>query len=285
MPVATAAEELNGDLPLTGVQRSAYMQFHVARNRSNTQGSAQVNSRAGMRPSHFSGMVPPSVPRVSTPSRASSIEFFACAAHLLAPRWRGRSITVVDIGAGCGRQLDCLIAMGLSGHCIAVDIARHPRWQDGPRGGFSRQLVLQDVNTIDAGTFPTIDLILSNTALEHIRDDVGAIAAVSQRLHPEGCQVHFVPGEASLALYGPHGYRQYSPACLSALFPCGEIHRYGGAASNELHAQWISPATMHGVDRRDEDPEKYAHLRELAMDEDEIDGHTPAAMYGVLVSL
>jgi hypothetical protein len=121
-----------------------------------------------------------------------------------------------------------------------------------------------------------------DSALEHIRDDAGAIAALRTRLVPGGCQVHFVPGEAALPLYGPHGYRQYSPACLAALFPSGEIHRYGGAATNALHERWISPATRSGSCPRDASPAEYCLLRTRALDHDQQTGNAPASMYGVV---
>ena len=110
----------------------------------------------------------------------------------------------------------------------------------------------------------------------------GAIAALRTRLVPGGCQVHFVPGEAALPLYGPHGYRQYSPACLAALFPSGEIHRYGGAATNALHERWISPATRSGSCPRDASPAEYCLLRTRALDHDQQTGNAPASMYGVV---
>jgi SAM-dependent methyltransferase len=280
---ALAPCELNGDRPLTREERAAYMEFHEARNRVNATLSQDVGTRSGIRRVANVACVPP-VPPGSSPSRVATLEFFACVAYELAPRWRGRPMTIVDIGAGAGGQLDPFIREGLEGHYIAVDITRNSRWKDGTAGDFTRELIINDINSLDVSKLPPIDLILSNTALEHIRDDVSAVRSLSMRLRPDGCQVHFVPGEASLPLYGPHGYRQYSPHCLAQLFPGAVIHRYGGSASNTLHSQWITPATTNGTCPRDENPTEYARLRALAMDEDERTGNKPAAMYGVVQS-
>lgn len=140
-----------------------------------------------------------------------------------------------------------------------------------PRAGFTRKLIVADVNAIDPASLLPMDLLLSNTSLEHIRDDEGAIRALSSRLTPRAMQAHFVPGEAALPLYGPHGFRQYSPWCLSRLFPGAEVFRYGGQAWAAVHREWITQATRDGTCRRDE-----------AMAADERAGNVVALMYGVV---
>lgn len=279
-----APADINGDLPLTSSERAAYMRHHAERNRLNAEASRGVRTSSGPRPSKGSHAGRLSFAPGSTPGRVATIEFFTYAASVLAPRFAGRELTIVDIGAGGGVQLDPFLEAGFAGRYIGIDIVRSPRWREGPSdcGRFSRELIVCDVNRLDAELLPPIDLLISNTALEHIKDDAGAIRSLSTRLAPGAAQVHFVPGEESLELYGPHGHRQYSPRCLLELFPGGEIFRYGGAASGELHRQWISPATRTGACPRDEDPQAYRRLRDLALDQDEHDGHVPASMYGVI---
>lgn len=279
------ASELTGDVALTREQYAAYMGYHAQRDQENTLASTHIKTLPGIRPRPGSALPGCVIAQGSTPARVSTVEFFACIAAELAPTLRGQPITIVDIGAGGGGQLDPFEANGLQGRYIAIDIARSPRWIDGPRGGFTRELIVSDINAFDVSQLPPIDLLVSNTALEHIRDDAQAITALQTRLKPDGFQVHFVPGEASLALYGPHGYRQYSPRCLGALFPGARIYRYGGEATNALHKHWITPATRNGTCPRDENPQEYCRLRTMALAEDQRTGNTPASMYGVVCGL
>ncbi|MEI7657579.1 MAG: class I SAM-dependent methyltransferase [Phycisphaerae bacterium] len=277
-------ESINGDLPLSREQRVAYMQHHEARNAELAERSIGIATRIGPRPLRRRGDLGSAVTDGCSPGRVAAVEFFAHAAACIAAMAGDRPVTIVDVGAGAGGQLDAFIDAGLRGRYIAIDIARHRKWKDGPRSHFERTLIVADVNRFDAGTLPPIDVLVSNTALEHIRDDAGAIRSLSTRLAAGAAQAHFVPAEAALHLYGPHGSRQYSPWCLEQRFPTGEIFRYGGPAAAAVHREWITPATQAGGCRRDQDPAAYRRLRDLAMDQDEQDGNTPALMYGVLVA-
>jgi hypothetical protein len=276
-------ELISGDLPLSPEERAAYMTHHARRNESLAARSREVATSVGPRPSRRGPSCRP-IADACSPGRVAAIEFFLHAASCVADRFRDRPITIVDIGAGAGGQLDAFIDRGCRGRYIAIDIARDPKWNDGPRAGFERSLIVGDVNALDLASLPAIDVLVSNTALEHIRDDVGAVRALSTRLAPRAVQAHFVPGEAALPLYGPHGFRQYSPWCLAGLFPGGEILRYGGPACAAVHRDWITPATRDGRSRRDEDPAAYRRLRDEAIDRDEREGNTPAIMYGVLLA-
>jgi SAM-dependent methyltransferase len=278
------ASELTGDVALTREQYAAYMGYHTQRNQENTLASAHIKTFPGIRPQPGSTVLTCVISQGTTPSRVSTVEFFACIAAELAPKLRSRPITIVDIGAGGGGQADPFEANGLGGRYIAIDISRSPRWIDGPRGSFTRELIVSDINAFDVSQLPPIDLLVSNTALEHIRDDAQAITALRTRLKPDGYQVHFVPGEASLPLYGPHGYRQYSPRCLDALFPGAKIYRYGGTATNALHKQWITPATRTGNCPLYQNQQEYCRLRTMALAEDQRTGNMPASMYGVVCS-
>lgn len=284
MALATAPASINGDIPLSREEYAAYMDHHRARNADLVRRSVGVPAGVGPRPwRRREGSRGPITPACS-PGRVAAIEFFMHAAARVADCFGDRPITIVDIGAGAGGQLDPFIDHGCRGRYVAIDIARHPKWREGRHAGFDRELIVGDVNAIDPSSLPPIDVLISNTALEHIRDDAGAVRALSTRLAPHGMHAHFVPGEAALPLYGPHGYRQYSPWCLSRLFPGAEIMRYGGPAAAAVHREWITPATRDGRSRREEDPATYRRLRDEAMDRDEGDGNIPALMYGVLLA-
>ncbi len=272
---------LNGDLPLTGEQRRAYMAHHADRNRSNARRSRELGIRTRPIP----------LPNTRAPDRASPARvmvsaFFAHAAERLWRACRGMGpvppITVLDIGCGAGNAvLPFLESVGFGGRYIGLDISPHRAWATHTSTSFTRELIVDDVHTLDVRRLPPIDLLVSSTALEHLRDDAGSLARLAALLTPRGAQIHYVPGEAALPLYGPHGWRQYSPACLRALFPRAELYRAGGACSSALHAWAIPSDGSPGL--RECRPGLYRLLRKGSLLIDRLAGNTPATMYGVLV--
>jgi len=86
------------------------------------------------------------------------------------------------------------------------------------------------------------DLIVSNSALEHIPDDGRLIARLQALLAPGGLQVHVVPSAWALFLYLWHGYRQYGRAAIAARFPGRSPLAYGlgGAASFLTHFMLVT---------------------------------------------
>jgi SAM-dependent methyltransferase len=221
---------LNGDVYLNPRQVRLYMDHHAARNARH----AALSRREGIRTLPAPPAPAPHEASI-TPARAALNSFFAYAAASLARRFAGREVTILDIGAGSGPCLSAFESAGYRGTYIGLDLKRHPRWSDGPTPVFRKRLILGDCLALDPASLPPLDLIISSTALEHIADDAAAIARLSTRLTPGGAQVHYVPGEAALPLYGPHGWRQYSPRCLRALFPRATIYRAGGPISSALH--------------------------------------------------
>ena len=188
-----------------------------------------------------------------------------------------------DLGCGTGNAvLPFFEEAGLRGRYIGLDIKGDKRFPTVSSRSFSRELIIADIHTFDVGTLPPIDLFVSATALEHIRDDADAVARLTTRLAPGGAQVHYIPGEAALKLYGQHGWRQYSPRCLQALFPEGDLYRAGGHCSNALHERAITRgAPDHSW--RSHHPQLYRHLRNASLVIDRVLGNQPSTMYGVIV--
>lgn len=270
-------QALNGDLPLTSEQARAYMAYHAARNRSNARRSRELRIRTTPIPLPRSH-----APDSASPARVMVSAFFRFAAARLRTFYTDPQVTILDIGCGAGNAvLPFLESAGFQGRYIGLDIAAHRHWPRHASNAFTRELIVDDVHTLDTRRLPRIDLLTSSTALEHIRDDAGCLARLAPSLTPHSAQLHYVPGEGALPLYGPHGWRQYSPVCLRALFPRGELFRAGGACSSWLHAHAIPSNGSPGM--RERRPSFYRLLRNGSLLTDRLTGNTPPTMYGVLV--
>lgn len=275
---------LNGDLPLSQADQDRYMFTNRARNRANTRESRGIATRPGPK---LGDALAIAGQRAITPARLGMNAFFEFAAGALRASLAQRPIVVVDIGCGSGTALDAFVRHGYQGTYIGLDIARSRKWNDGPHGRFERRLVLGDIHEIDLAAAlagRSIDLLISSTALEHFQDDQAALARVRAHLASQGGEAHYVPGEAALDLYGPHGFRQYSPKCLRDRFPAGEIYRYGGAGSNLLHRAVITRETRGQSSWRQRFTRAYDVARSCAVELDRWTGNSPAAAYGVLVA-
>lgn len=276
MPSTLDAGAINGDTQLSAQQRRAYMAHHRERNSANARLSA-IEGVTTLPPVGSCAFNP-----AWSPARHDVAAFFAWVGDRAAAHFGARPITVVDIGCGGGFVGTLLAERGVRGEYIGVDITRRASWSERDIGGLHARFIEADITRIGADEIPSIDLVVSATALEHIEDDRAAIAHVSSRLSARGAHAHFVPGECALELYGPHGWRQYSPRCLRALFPSGEIFRYGGPGTNRLHAALITRPTSRGMaDGRARHPRLYELAMNRAREVDAAAGHAEASMYGV----
>jgi SAM-dependent methyltransferase len=162
------ASRINGDLPMTGAQRRAYIAYHAARNAQNSLASREARITI----TRFPGPMVP-VSTMASPSRLAMHAFFDWALREASRAMPHKDISALDLGCGNGVvTIDHLIDAGFQGHYIGVDIARHPKWSDAPRGPFSRALVIGQAEDVDLrramGHANSIDLLISSTALEHI---------------------------------------------------------------------------------------------------------------------
>ncbi len=271
-------ELINGDDRLTPHQRDAYMAFHRARNATNSAASRSARIRTLPAPASSAHADPG-----STPARVATLRFFEWAARHLAPAFAGRDVTIVDLGCGTGRQLVHFESAGFRGTYIGIEISRHSAWKDGPTPRFRRELRVADAHTFNPATLPPFDLLISSTALEHLRDDAHALGLLRSRMSADGAEIHVVPGEASLDVYGPHGWRQYSPACLSRLFPGADLFRLDGPLSRLVQRLATSPAwdpARSSLARRR--PSVYRFLRDAAITLDRAIDNPRPTMYGIL---
>lgn len=276
---------LNGDRPLSPVEGRAYVAYHRQRNAENARLSREEGIIARACPAPFCRVGP-----MDSPSRLMMHAFFEWAAREFARSRPNRPIRVLDIGCGTGSvTMDHLTRAGLRGAYVGLDVARHAKWSDEPRGGFTPIHVLGSAETSDLARMGPFDLVMSSTALEHIERPDVALANASAACAPDAWHIHFVPGEASLPLYGPHGWRYFSPRCLRSLFPHGEIYRFGGVASDWVHEHFVTPdARGSASNRRRRFNGFYRAARAASWFVDRVVEHgmqesRGATMYGVVV--
>jgi SAM-dependent methyltransferase len=154
---------------------------------------------------------------------------------------------------------DLLGKAGFTGHYVGVDLQNRftgARWQGGP---FTAEFIEGDAH--DLKLPPDFNLVISNSALEHIPDDGRLIARLQTLLGPDGLQVHLVPSTWALLLYLWHGFRQYGRAAIAARFPEPPplVYRLGGAACFLVHFMLITiPEVLLRQSLRKRFPRVYA---------------------------
>ncbi len=228
--------EINGDNPMPATRRVRYIVRNVLRNfRRSTGPIATKKWRLPHSVLTDSGI------RTTSPARVLAEAFIV---HELPNLIADRRIRVLDVGCGSGRMSDLLGKAGFAGHYVGVDVQNRfagARWQGG---SFTTEFVEGDAH--DLVLQPDFDLIISNSALEHVPDDGRLIARLQTLLAHGGLQVHLVPSTWALFLFLWHGYRQYGRAAIAARFP-GQpplVYWLGGAACFLVHFMLITVPEM-----------------------------------------
>lgn len=269
---------LNGDVGLTSDDRKAYLHFHRERNahlahlsrveriRTLPMPCSVVEERSG-----------------SSPSRVAMDSFVRWFAARAMERLARSEVRVLDLGCGSGYARGLLADSGLNGEYIGLDHAEHARFASFDCAAFAPRLIVGDVHDLDPLDVGPIDLLISMTALEHFEDDARALERARRVLARGAGELHIVPGEKGLDLWGPHGWRQYSPRCMRRLFPHAEIHRIGGFFSALVHEGMISHAKSPQRERRQRFPGAYRMLRAGSHHLDRWTGNRPASLYAAVV--
>ncbi len=269
---------LNGDVGLSSDDREAYLHFHRERN---------------ARLAHLSGVegvrtfpMPCSVVEErsgSSPSRVAMDTFVRWCGRGVLERVSKPQIRVLDLGCGSGYARHLLADAGLSGTYIGLDHAKHPRFASFDCAAFAPRLIVGDVHVLDPLDVGPVDLLISMTALEHFEDDARALERARRVLAPGAGELHIVPGEKGLDLWGPHGWRQYSPHCVRRLCPGADIYRIGGYFSALVHESMISHAPREACERRQRFPGAYRLMRTCSHHLDRWTGNRPASLYAAVV--
>lgn len=149
-----------------------------------------------------------------------------------------KSIKVLDIGCGSGYMRGLLSQAGYSGKYLGIDVADYfSKEQTGFDSSFI-QTKIEDFHPREK-----YDLVISNTAFEHIENDALASQRSKEAVAPGGVEVHIVPSFWSLFCYLFHGYRQYSPRRLKRIFGNRQdwrVYSLGGLASSLFHFIFIT---------------------------------------------
>jgi 2-polyprenyl-3-methyl-5-hydroxy-6-metoxy-1,4-benzoquinol methylase len=255
--------EINGDLPMPVARRFRYIWRNVLRN---MRGAANpFATKKWILPRKI--LKDPGI-RTTSPTRVLSEAFVV---HELPNITAPREIRVLDIGCGSGRMSGLLGQAGFSGHYVGVDVQNRfadARWQGGP---FTTEFIEGDAH--DLILQPGFDLIVSNSALEHIPDDGRLIARLQTLLTPNGLQVHLVPSTWALFLYLWHGFRQYGRATIAARFPGQSplVYRLGGTACFLVHFMLITiPEVLLRQSLRKRIPRAYTALLRGALKVDHL---------------
>lgn len=270
------ASRLNGDVGLTSDERSAYLHFHRERNRhlSHLSRVEQV-------------VTLPMPCRVDDDQSASSPSRVAMDSLV---RWYGRRVSelrdgapvrVLDIGCGSGYVRGLLAEAGLRGEYIGLDHAEHPKFGACSSAAFAPRLILGDVHALRPSDVGAVDLLISMTSLEHFEHDRMALERARQTLGPGAGELHIVPAEKGLDLWGPHGWRQYSPRCVRQLSPEAEIYRVGGAVSAMVHEAMV--VRTRGREGRQTHPRLYRRLRRWSHELDRWTHNRPASLYASVI--
>jgi SAM-dependent methyltransferase len=123
-----------------------------------------------------------------------------------------KPINILDVGCGKGHYSRMIRNLGYRVKYTGIDIAPRKEWSE-----------LEDINTqflalaLGEGRLKdkapeignNIDLIFSQSCLEHIENDVSALIELSTEF-PNSKQIHLIPGVISFLNYFKHGFRRYS---------------------------------------------------------------------------
>lgn len=172
-----------------------------------------------------------------SPGRRYLDSFIMHELPMLAP---GQNIRVLDVGCGSGYLRDMLTKAGYTGVYTGIDVIQSSQYSTASDTAFKSTFIKTKIEEYKSAE--TYDLVISNTALEHVVDDHAAIDRCRELTGDSGIQVHIVPAFWSLFAYLWHGYRQYTPKRVQSLFR-GQpyrVYRLGGLASLVVHIASIT---------------------------------------------
>jgi SAM-dependent methyltransferase len=235
----------------------------------------------------------PRLPAGASPSRKLSDLFW------MSLPWARMSaalgpLHVLDVGCGSGSYGARLIDWSGShvSSYLGVDLQARSEWQVLHAGDERLRFATGDARRLDDHLAPATNLIVSQSAIEHMDNDLDFFAQLrdhAARRERPTLQIHLCPSPACLPLYLRHGVRQYSVRTLSLitrLFPDSRavIYGLGGRRCNRLHFHTITWPLLTGrSDRRAELGVTYDALAASAIARDMAAPQSSPAFYALVI--
>tara|TARA_S200000501_G_scaffold328071_1_gene327749 strand:+ start:1188 stop:2171 length:984 start_codon:yes stop_codon:yes gene_type:complete len=210
--------------------------------------------------------------KLSTPSRFLGDLFWANQDWSSIQSELGGNISAVDIGCGAGAYLEKLTRYGANFFSYhGFDAFEQLNWKDLEKNySFAKFIKAKSSEIKSIINLSQPNFFFSQSALEHINDDKQIIDSIAEYAKASGkrvIQIHLVPSEHCIWLYGPHGARIYTIPMLIKLIESREkksvvfeIHELGGEECYQLHKEFISYCGYFGLkgqDFRNDYPNKY----------------------------
>ena len=141
----------------------------------------------------------------------------SCDAYLinfLRENFPQKKITIFDLGCGEGNYSTMIKNLGYDVNYLGIDCVVSNNWQKLEKKNINfieNTFGVNDTSkfTLIKSKIKDVDLILSQSCLEHIKYDITALKEIIL-LFPKAQHLHFVPSSNSFFNYFLHGYRRYT---------------------------------------------------------------------------
>ena len=148
-----------------------------------------------------------------------------------------KSLRLLDIGCGKGHYSKMIRNLGYEVQYIGVDITPRDEWlelEDENTKFLSLALGENKLKDKVPEIGNKIDLIFSQSCLEHIENDIAALLELSSEF-PNSKQLHLIPGVISFFNYFKHGFRRYSQRNISRIVnKLNVIHKLQAIGGHEI---------------------------------------------------
>jgi len=236
---------LNGDLrPVNPINKLRYLVYHHYRNkRENTV----PFEREIPWPTKLADYAPAlnSMSFEGTPSRILCNVFWSLV-DWEAIRQDLGDLAFHDIGCGSGWYSDLIRKYtGFEIKYHGYDVIENNKWKEFENK--STKFSTYDGHSFGSTFSDNPNIFISQSALEHIPNDLGFFRAVSEYSSDRDCivQIHMVPGATGLRQWRLHGWRQYNRDMLRRIRDLlGDdmemtVFCLGGSEIVDLHVKWI----------------------------------------------
>jgi SAM-dependent methyltransferase len=274
----TSFQRINGDEPLSRMRRAAWLAGGMVFERL-------PRPRLAIRSwtPDPSLVRPDLLPAHATPPRVLCNLFWETLPGARIRDLLGGAVDVLDVGCGRGNYATVLDRAIRLDSYLGVDVVEDPRWAELERADPCLAFRLCRAEQIGEAELTGRTLIVSQSAVEHVRDDLAffeRVAAFLAAVARPVLQIHLLPAANLWRLWGVHGYRGYNERNLArivAAFPAAHVDllRLGGPACNRLHREAVHDTLRQlrsrtQPDLRTTDPDTYTRRLAEAIAEDAV---------------